>query len=832
LEETVATVALGMWRRVQRRAFFALLFSLVASVSEARPYRLLWDANTDGVTDGYIVYIGTASNTYVPAAGVDVGNVTEHQLNLVPGTTYYFRVRAYDEDDVQGPLSEELVFTVPNSAPVLTNPGTKANAPSNVVSLNLLATDPDGDGLVFTSVSGLPPGLNANGAGQITGTISAGGSGTYTVTATVSDGSAQDVEVFTWRVLSFTGPPSVNQGDTITATIAHAPGSAGDWVGLYRIGAAVGEYCDWKYLNGTKTQPGAPLTTASVNFTSNCPGAGDLQLRFFVNNTVTVLATAGPISVNAIQGGQITINGTVPPASVAAAAGSTLSTQVAITGPTYAGDWVGLYPVGGAVGQYVDWKYLNGTRSKPASGTANATVNFSMPAAPGSFEIRLYSNDTATLVATSSALSSAQNGAIAVNGVSPPNGISAASGTPLTVDVTITGASYPGDWVGLYPVGGTVGEWLDWKYMNGTRVVPGAGSAAASLSFTMPSGAGPFELRVYSNNTSSQIGVSSTISRAQSAAITLNGVNPPAGLTANGGSTLTADIVIAGPNFAGDWAGLFPVGGTTGQWIDWKYLNGTRTPPASGTASATLSFTMPEAAGNYEVRVYSNNTTGLAGSSSTVTTTQNATISVNTVTPPSSVYVVPASSMTIGISITGPNYPGDWAGLFRVGGALGEYLEWKYMNGANTTPAAGSANASLNFTAPVSPGSYEMRLFSNNTGTLVGTGPTMHVSVIAVDGTHRPIVYSTSAGAPLSVQVQIAGPPNAGDWVGLFPVGGTTGQWIEWKYLSGTQVMPGGGSASATLNFTAPSSAGTYEIRLYHNNTVTLMSIGPTITVP
>src|SRR6185436_18732815 len=116
--------------------------------------------------------------------------------------TYFFFVCAYDSLDQFGPPSDVLQFTVPNVAPVLTNPGTQFNAPGNVVALNLVATDTDLDGLVF-SVTGLPPGLSANASGQITGTIGAGGAGVYSVTATVSDGGAQDIEVFSWRVISF-----------------------------------------------------------------------------------------------------------------------------------------------------------------------------------------------------------------------------------------------------------------------------------------------------------------------------------------------------------------------------------------------------------------------------------------------------------------------------------------------------------------------------------------------------------------------------------------------------------------------------------------------------
>jgi hypothetical protein len=105
-------------RRIGRRAVSAFmsvmaLMLLSASMAEARPYRLAWNANTDSVTTGYYVYYGTAPGTYQPIDGIDVGNVTEFQLNLTPGQTYYFVVRAYDASDVLGPPSPELSFFVP-----------------------------------------------------------------------------------------------------------------------------------------------------------------------------------------------------------------------------------------------------------------------------------------------------------------------------------------------------------------------------------------------------------------------------------------------------------------------------------------------------------------------------------------------------------------------------------------------------------------------------------------------------------------------------------------------------------------------------------------------
>ena len=98
-------------------AAFALCLG-VASVANARPYALQWDANTDGITVGYRVYYGTAPQTYQPAEGIDAGNTTRFELDLLPGVTYYFVVRAYNANDELGPPSSELSFFVPPLPPV------------------------------------------------------------------------------------------------------------------------------------------------------------------------------------------------------------------------------------------------------------------------------------------------------------------------------------------------------------------------------------------------------------------------------------------------------------------------------------------------------------------------------------------------------------------------------------------------------------------------------------------------------------------------------------------------------------------------------------------
>lgn len=75
------------------------------------------------------------------------------------------------------------------------------------------------------------------------------------------------------------------------------------------------------------------------------------------------------------------------------------------------------------------------------------------------------------------------------------------------------------------------------------------------------------------------------------------------------GETITVSVS-NGNKQAKDWVGIFAansIGG--GTFMDWKYLNGSKTAPASGIASANVTLTAPAQAGDYEVRFYANDST-------------------------------------------------------------------------------------------------------------------------------------------------------------------------------------------------------------------------------
>ena len=159
-----------------------------------------------------------------------------------------------------------------NGAPTLTNPGARTNDAGDAVVLQLEASDPNGDTLTY-SAAGLPPGLQiASGTGRITGIPTT--PGTFSVTATASDGTATATQTFTWTIEASNAAPTLaapgNQtttagqaatlqlqgadadGDTLTYSVTGLP------AGL-QVSAATGA------ISGTPGSPGTHTVTATVS---------------------------------------------------------------------------------------------------------------------------------------------------------------------------------------------------------------------------------------------------------------------------------------------------------------------------------------------------------------------------------------------------------------------------------------------------------------------------------------------------------------------------------------------------------------------------------------
>src|SRR2546427_765200 len=355
-------------------------------------------------------------------------------------------------------------------------------------------------------------------------------------------------------------------------------------------------------------------------------------------------------------------------------------------GPGQPGDWVGLYDAGGTA---VAWQYLNGSHTLPASGLTSATVTFTLPATPGTFQVRLF-NAVYVLVATSASVTTTV----------PSVTLGATTGSAGgTVTATVAnGPGTPGDWVGLYDAGGTA---VQWQYLNGTQVMPATGVTSATVTFMLPATPGIYQARLF-NATYVLVATSGSITTTVPS-VTLSATSGTAG------GTVMATVV-NGPGNAGDWVGLYTTSGTAAQW---QYLNGTQGKPAGGLPSAAVPFPLPTTPGTYQARLFNAAYTLVATSGSITTTLPTVTLS--------------ATSGSAGGTVTatianGPGMPGDWVGLYD---ADGNVLQWRYLNGSQTLPDVGVGTAAVPFTLPAT-GTYYVRLF-NATYTLVATSTTVTV---------------------------------------------------------------------------------------------------------
>jgi uncharacterized protein YhfF len=387
-------------------------------------------------------------------------------------------------------------------------------------------------------------------------------------------------------------------------------------------------------------------------------------------------------------------------------------TATVTNGPGNAWDWVGLYPAGAtsATANRLAYKFLNGQTTAPASGVSAATLTFALPSAPGSYDVRLFVNGSFTVLATSSAIT-----------IAPPSiALNTATGVPgQTVTTTVTnGPGNAWDWVGLYPAGATsaTANRLAYKFLNGQTTAPASGVSGATLTFTLPTAPGSYDVRLFLNGSFTVLATSGSITIAPPS-IALNAA------TAVPGQTVTATVT-NGPGNAWDWVGLYPAGATsaTANRLAYKFLNGQTTAPASGVNGATVTFALPSAPGSYDVRLFLNGSFTVLATSGTITIAPPS-IALNATT------AVPGQTVTATVT-NGPGNAWDWVGLYPAGAtsATANRLAYKFLNGQTTAPASGVNGATLTFTLPSTPGGYDVRLFLNGSFTVLATSGTITIA--------------------------------------------------------------------------------------------------------
>jgi hypothetical protein len=201
-----------------------------------------------------------------------------------------------------------------------------------------------------------------------------------------------------------------------------------------------------------------------------------------------------------------------------------------------------------------------------------------------------------------------------------------------------------------------------------------------------------------------------------------------------------------------------------------------------------------------------------------------------TITSPEPSITLTPDSAPVGSPLTivltnGSGNRNDWVGLYETSAPDGTFLKWQYLNGLMTLPMSGVTGATLQFAAPVMPGTYNVRLFRNGYDRLAMS------SVVTVPApTITPVAVTVNPGALISFTVA-GGPGNRNDWVGLYETSAPDGTFLKWQYLNGLMTLPMSGVTGATLQFAAPVMPGTYNVRLFRNG-YDRLAMSSVVTVP
>lgn len=106
------------WKMIAATILAFTLPSLLGHVSAQESVRVHWNPNPEPDIAGYTVYLGTSSGNYATSQTV-ISNTSAIVSGLVPSTTYFCAVQAYNTAGLKSTLSDEVSFTTVSATQLL-----------------------------------------------------------------------------------------------------------------------------------------------------------------------------------------------------------------------------------------------------------------------------------------------------------------------------------------------------------------------------------------------------------------------------------------------------------------------------------------------------------------------------------------------------------------------------------------------------------------------------------------------------------------------------------------------------------------------------------------
>jgi len=375
---------------------------------------------------------------------------------------------------------------------------------------------------------------------------------------------------------------AVEGGESVTVTMSGGPGNNLDWLALAAVGAPDTSFLEYIYVGA-----GATSATWTVDMPDT---AGDYEFRLFADNGYTRVGTSPTVTVapsdpEPPQTAALTVSAT-------AVNGGDSVTVTMSDGPGNNGDWLALAAVGAPDNTYLEYIYVG-------AGATSATWTVDMPDTAGDYEFRFFADNSYTRLATSPTVT------VATSDPEPPQSLAltvSASAVNGGESVTVTMSGGPGnslDWLALAEVGAPNTSYVQYIYI-------GAGATSATWTVNMPTTPGIYEFRLFENNGYTRL--------ATSPSVTVAAPPPPSldvtATAVSGGDSVTVTLS-DGPGNNSDWLALAAVGAPNNAYLEYVYVG-------SGATTATWTVNMPAAPGDYEFRLFANNTYTRISTSPTV----------------------------------------------------------------------------------------------------------------------------------------------------------------------------------------------------------------------